>query len=1325
MDRIFLESCDYFIIVRSLVFAEHKKLRKVSDTLGQELQLTPDSRLDGDPFAFEDGELERVAERVGGFFNLSADVAAALAALDTLGSWADHLLEHAGPRPERITFYTSGSTGEPKPIVREYFFLEQDALLLAGMLTGTERVVGLVPPHHIYGFIYTVLIPKVLGAALEDKRFSRPAQVITALRTGDCVVGFPTVWKKCAETSERFPAGVVGVTSTGPCPPEVIRTLKRQGLGLMIEIYGSSESGAMGYRMSPDDPLTLMATWKRHGEDRFVRDLEAGGQSEPFEFQDVLEWVDETRFKVSKRTDSAVQVSGINVYPARTREVLLAHEAVAECAVRLMRPEEGQRLKAFVVPAPNAEAGPELLDRLRVHMAGKLYRVEQPESITFGPELPRNEMGKLADWSIAEKGAAMNLEEALARLEAEQHAVEPEQRFTVDTLQGMDDAWGVARLFYAVHGGSFPFETYYIPTRLLEENRLGLVHSAVARTPAGDIVGYGSLFRSSAPHHGVYEIGSHVVHPDYRESGVALALQEYIRDSLIPDHGVEVYFSEAPCHQVRTQKFAAMTGLKETAVEIGLMPASAYGIDGPDEDRVSMLLLFGQASDETRRIHVPAAYDEAMEQIMEGLGLERLVLDAGDTPPESIATRISSEYFDFAQVARLHVLTMGKDFERTLAAFEDQARASGARVLQVFVNLGQSWCAGGVDALRERGYFLGGLLPRWFDDDGLLMQQVLDMPREDSVKLFSQQAHRIQDLVRRDIESNPACTSLVRTAARTRPPRDPRFRAAELTEVVIAGRELTVDEVVAAARHARPVSLTSERAVLARVDASASFIEWAVRTGEPIYGVNTGFGGMADVTIPEADLKPLQNNLVRFMTVCVGDHLPLEDVRAAMLLRANSHLKGASGVRRELLDRMVLFLNRGVTPLVRSMGSIGASGDLAPLASIAGCLIGADPCYKVDMNGETVDCVTALERLGLEPLTLGPKEGLGMINGTSVMTGIAANSLYDVRRCLALSLAFHAMTIQALRGSNQSFHPYIQQLKPHPGQILAAELMLDLLDGSGMCRNELDGHHEVVEGEPAQDRYSLRCLPQFVGPVLDGLRQSVSSIETEINSANDNPLIDPENCLSLHTGNFLGQYVAVAMDHLRYCVGLAAKHMDAQIAMLVAPEFNSGLRASLVGNPERKVNMGLKGLQIAGNSVMPLLSYYGAPIADRFPTHAEQFNQNINSQGFNAAVLARKSADALQTYMAIALIFGVQAVSLRAQRMSGSCDPRPLLSPATLPVYEAVVETFGFTPSENRPLIFDDDEQSLEEMVERLTGDIRADGATVASVGRLVAMLRG
>jgi len=812
--------------------------------------------------------------------------------------------------------------------------------------------------------------------------------------------------------------------------------------------------------------------------------------------------------------------------------------------------------------------------------------------------------------------------------------------------------------------------------------------------------------------------------PEYRGTKASLLLQEYIQGVLIPQHRVAVCFSEAPCHQVVTQQYAAMSGLRESALEIGLMPAASYGKSDIPDERVSMLLLFGGDHAEARVLYCPDVYQEPIEYLAGELTPQRTILPALDVPPVGLATRASVEYFDFAQAARMHVLTLGPDFPAALDAFEAQARQRGSSVLQVFINLGESWCAEGVNQLRRRGYFLGGLLPYWFEDDGLLMQQVADMPDVNAIQLYSQRAHRILDLILRDVESNPACTVRRRQSSAPLPPAS-WCRAEEITEVTLAGKGLTIDELVAVARHGRPVRLTTDPATLERMDASAAFIRRAVRTGEPVYGVNTGYGGMANVSIGEADLSALQGNLLRFLNVCAGDYLPDEAVRAAMVLRANSHLCGVSGVRRELVERLLLFLNKGVVPRVREMGSIGASGDLAPLASIAGALIGAAPCFTVRMNGETLDCLEALTRLGLEPLVLGPKEGLAMVNGTSVMTAIAANCLYDARRLVSLALGFHALAIQALLGSDQSFHPLVQELKPHPGQILAARLMRALLAGSRMCRNELDGHHGVQGDQPVQDRYSLRCLPQFLGPVLEGLSHAATALETEMNSANDNPLIDGEHCLSLHSGNFLGQHVAVWMDHLRYYLGLVAKHMDTQIALLVTPEFSAGLPASLVGNEARPVNMGLKGLQIAANSIMTLVGWYGLPIADRFPTHAEQFNQNINSQGFNAANLARTSLRALEAYLAMALITGVQAVSLRSARLTGSYDPRPLLSASTAAQYEAVLTALDTAPRADRSLIWNDDEQSLEAMVQTLRDDIARDGHTVRAAEFIVAAVSG
>lgn len=537
--------------------------------------------------------------------------------------------------------------------------------------------------------------------------------------------------------------------------------------------------------------------------------------------------------------------------------------------------------------------------------------------------------------------------------------------------------------------------------------------------------------------------------------------------------------------------------------------------------------------------------------------------------------------------------------------------------------------------------------------------------------------------------------------------------------VILNGRDLTIGQVVQVARFGAKVELSAEESILRRIEAAHDYIVEAVRAGKAIYGVTTGFGGMAHTLISPEDAAELQENLIWFMKTDSGRRLPKRDIRAAMVIRANTHLLGYSGLRMELIQRMEIFLNAKVTPHVREFGSIGASGDLTPLACITGALIGLDKCFTVDFDGVSMDAPDALIKLGLPPLQLHPKEGLAMINGTSVMSGIAANCVYDSQILLALTVAAHALAIQGLSGTNQSFHPFIHTHKPHPGQNWIAARMLDLLTGSTLIRDELEGRHDPRKGSLIQDRYSMRCLPQYMGPMVEGLAQISRQVTTEINSATDNPLIDSDNARDFHGGNFLGQYIGVAMDHLRYYLGLLAKHLDAQISQLAATEFNNGLPPSLIGNTDRKVNMGLKGLQINGNSIMPVITFLGNSLVDRFPTHAEQFNQNINSQGMGSANLARQSVEAFQQYMAIALMFGVQAVDLRTKQVAGHFDARQSLSPATRSLYTAVREVAGRPPSGKRPYIRNDNEQALSDHIRRIAADIAAGGIIPEAVGEI------
>jgi phenylalanine ammonia-lyase len=536
------------------------------------------------------------------------------------------------------------------------------------------------------------------------------------------------------------------------------------------------------------------------------------------------------------------------------------------------------------------------------------------------------------------------------------------------------------------------------------------------------------------------------------------------------------------------------------------------------------------------------------------------------------------------------------------------------------------------------------------------------------------------------------------------------------TPLEIHGSGLRISGLVDVARKLRPVRLTDAPERLEAINRSRTTIDKALAQGQRIYGVNSGFGGMGQIKVSEQDTPQLQANLLWFLKAGSGRRLPEAEVRATMLLRANSLARGVSGIRVELIERLLLFLNERVSPHVQELGSIGASGDLVPLAAIAGALVGTDASFLVDYRGQSMPCTAALKSLGLAPLELQPKEGLALVNGTSALSGIAAGCVHDAQQMLALTMAVHALAIQALNGSDQPFDPFIHRHKPHPGQILAATCMSDLLRGSQQLREATLRGNPEVESKLIQDRYSVRCLPQFLGPILDGLTLISGQVETEMNSANDNPLIDSQTGTCYHGGNFLGQYVGVGMDQLRYHLALAAKHLDAQLALLMEPVFSGGLPSSLVGNESVRVNMGVKGLQIGANSVMPLMMHQANGLVPHFPTHAEQFNQNVNSQGFGSANLTRGSLELYRHYLAYALLIAVQAVSLRTQLLAGHGDARVHLAPATLPLYEAIRTLVGQAADMRRPLIYNDNEQALDRWLAILHDEIAAGGRIIDAV---------
>ena len=527
------------------------------------------------------------------------------------------------------------------------------------------------------------------------------------------------------------------------------------------------------------------------------------------------------------------------------------------------------------------------------------------------------------------------------------------------------------------------------------------------------------------------------------------------------------------------------------------------------------------------------------------------------------------------------------------------------------------------------------------------------------------------------------------------------------SKLSLSGNNESVQTIVSAAKKELSVSISDSESIRSRIAASSETVSQAVTSCKKIYGVTTGFGGMANEDV-SADLAVAsQNNLLSFLATGAGPAIDRRHGRAAMILRANVLLRGCSGVRMEIIDRLVRFVEADAIPVVRELGSIGASGDLVPLSAIARAITGTGQ-VKVQIGERVVDGATALAEVGFQPLQLQPKEGLAIINGTSFSSAIAANSAYETQNLMALTIGTQSLMLRALLVNESPFDEFVHQQKPHPGQIWSAAITKRWLSEG---RENTNGKSVQV-----QDRYSLRCLPQYMGPIVEGIARVNQTVETEMNSVSDNPLIDPTSGRFHQSGNFLGQYIAIAMDDLRRYIGLMAKHLDVQIASLVTPEFSGGLTPSLRGNDELAYNMGLKGLQITGNSIMPMLTYNGNPLVEHFPTHAEQFNQNVNGLSWGAANLAWKSVEMFQQYSAVALIFAVQALDMRAKASYGHFDGRVLIGDLAQPLYTAVYNVLKSSPGQDKPFLFNDSDRWLEQDIEALHQDICDEGLVVDAV---------
>jgi len=325
-----------------------------------------------------------------------------LMCLPTLGAWANAALELWQRNPSELVFMTSGSTGAPVACRQSFALLEQEIHAQAEIFQEHVRVVSLVPRHHIYGFLFSILLPKALRIPVVDLPLVPSKIQIGKMRAGDVVVAFPMFWKSLSTIGAPIPPGVCGVTSTGPCPTDVIHRLLEQGLTRMTEVYGSSETGGIGTRHNPDHAYTLLPFWEPHAEHEdesstLLRVLPDGGTAGPFCLPDFLQWETGRHFRPLQRRDKSVQVAGVNVYPEKVADCIRSHPMVRSCSVRLMRPEEGQRLKAFIVLREGA-SNENLRREMRSWLNQRLTASEIPKSLTFGAALPTNSMGKDADW---------------------------------------------------------------------------------------------------------------------------------------------------------------------------------------------------------------------------------------------------------------------------------------------------------------------------------------------------------------------------------------------------------------------------------------------------------------------------------------------------------------------------------------------------------------------------------------------------------------------------------------------------------------------------------------------------------------------------------------------------------------------------------------------------------------------------------------------------------------------------------------------------------------------------------------------------------------
>ena len=423
-----------------------------------------------------------------------------------------------------------------------------------------------------------------------------------------------------------------------------------------------------------------------------------------------------------------------------------------------------------------------------------------------------------------------------------------------------------------------------------------------------------------------------------------------------------------------------------------------------------------------------------------------------------------------------------------------------------------------------------------------------------------------------------------------------------------------------------------------RVAESHEFIEDVVAHGDTVYGVNTGFGQLASVRIGDDDLAQLQENLVRSHAVGVGEDLDDDIVRLVMLMKVIALAEGFSGVRLELVEKLCDLINNNIFPRIPSRGSVGASGDLAPLAHMAGALIGIG---EVRVQGSLVPAPIALKEAGIEPLRLAPKEGLALLNGTQVSTALALAAVFRTENVLSAALMAGAMSSDAIKGSDTPFDRRIQSVRGHGGQIAVAAVLRDLMTGSDIRASHIDC-------DRVQDPYSIRCQPQVIGACLDVLRHVCSVLETEANAVTDNPLVFADSRSVLSGGNFHAEPVALAADYLALAIAEIGALSERRIALLI-DEHLSGLPAFLVEHGG--LNSGFMMAQVTAAALASENKSHAHPASvDSIPTSANQ-EDHVSMATFAARRL-HTMLDNVDDIVAIELLAAAQGIDFHHPQKS-------------------------------------------------------------------------